>query len=425
WAPRLGIAWSPTPKAVVRLWGGLFYNRTPMLLMQPPLNSNGDVTGGFSFDFSTGNSCLPAFNSPYGGPYDIPFDSATEVAAQPGCTVVVPSSGHVTGSDIRRMATDFKNSRTFRAGPTFEYEIATDTSVSVAYVYALTTHLQRLRNFNLAPPCSGNIAGAYNTLCGMGIPVYSTSLRARDSSGNLLFPGVAANILTESSGQSRYQAFIVALTKRWSHNFQAQAFYTWSETLSHDDNERDATTRRFYDPFDADADYGRSNLDIPHNFVANAVWELPWGFQVSGILNWRSGSTIDALTFTDSLSTSLTGASARAIALIRELVGDPNATVLRSGNGDGNSAPDRPIVNGVVLERNAFRQDSFFQTDAQAAHIWRIGERHELKSFIDIINLFDNDNFITTNTGVNSSSFLRRNVALTPFNFQLGVRWSF
>jgi len=215
------------------------------------------------------------------------------------------------------------------------------------------------------------------------------------------------------------------VNKRYSRNFQLQAFYTWSRNISHDDNERDASTRRFYDVFAADADYDTSSLDIPHNFVAHAVWELPWGFQLSGIANWRSGSTIDALTFTDSISISPTGASARAIELIRALVGDPNATVFRSGNGDGNSSPDRPIVNGAVLERNAFRQDSFFQTDAQVSHNWRISERHQLKSFIDLINVFDTDNFITTQNGVNNVNFLVRNQALAPFNFQLGVRWSF
>jgi len=429
WAPRLGIAWSPTPKAVVRLWGGFFYNRTPMLLMQPPLNANGDVTGGFAFDFrrSSGapvNPCLPAFNSAYAGPYDIPFDNAGEVAAQPGCTVVVPTSGQVAGADIRRMADGFKNSRTFRAGPTFEYEILPDTSVSVSYTYAMTTHLQRLRDINLAAPCSGNIAGAYNDLCAMGIRVYSTTLRAVDSGGNLLFPGVAANVLTESSGQAKYHAFTAALNKRYSQNFQLQAFYTWSRNISHDDNERDASTRNFYDVFDADADYDVSNLDIPHNFVANGVWDLPYGFQVSSIVTWRFGSPINASAGGDSLSTTNT-VSARALRLIRERLGDPNAVVIRTGNGDGNSSPDRPVVNGVVLPRNLFRQDYFFQTDARVAKIWKFGERHQLDSFIDIINVFDNANFFTTNSSTSSSSFLVRNSAGTPFLFQLGIRYSF
>ncbi|MGH9862804.1 MAG: TonB-dependent receptor [Candidatus Acidiferrales bacterium] len=426
WAPRVGIAWNPTPRAVVRLWGGFFYSRTPMLLMQPPLNNNGDVSGGFTFDFSTGNPCLPAFTSPYAGPYDIPADSPADITALAGCTAVVPGSGQVTGADIRRMHLDFKNSRTFRTGPAFEYELTKNTTVSVSYTYAFSTHLQRLRNINLAPACSAvPLNATYDALCGMGIPVYSTSRRARDSSGNLLFPGVAANVLTESSGDARYHAVTFAVNKRWSDKFQFQTFYTWSQNKSHDDNERDASTRRFYDPFDPDADFARSNLDIPHNFVANGVWELPFGFQVSGLVNWRSGSTIDALTGTDSLSTSLTGASPEAIELIRALVGDPSATVLRSGNGDGNSSPDRPIVNGRVLERNAFRQDPVFQTDMRVAKNWRIGERHRIDSFIDMINIFDTDNFFTTDTRVNSSTFLDRNEAGTPFLFQLGVKYSF
>ncbi len=442
WAPRIGIAYNPTSKAVIRLWGGFFYSRTPMLLMQPPLNNNGDATGGFTIDVSTGNALLTGlFTSPYAGPYDIPFDTSP---------LPVPASGHVTGSDIRRMALEFKNSRTFRTGPLFEYQVTKDTTVSASYTYSFTTHLQRLRDINLAPACSvaplvvpalpdaaRRAANTYNGLCAMGILVYRTASRARDSNGNLLFPGVAANVLTESTGEARYHAFTVAVNKRWSRNFQFQAFYTWSRSESHDDNERDASTRRFYDPFDPDLDFGRSNFDIPHNFVANGVWELPHGIQLSGLLSWRSGAPIDALTGTDSICLPgpspaapndfnvCTAVSAQATELIRARVGDSNATLLRSGNGDGNSSPDRPFVNGSVLERNAFRQDTFFQTDMRVAKIWRIGERHRIHSFIDMINVFDKDNFITTNNRVNSATFLDRNVAGTPFLFQLGVKYSF
>jgi len=425
-SPRLGISWHPTKQAVVRLWSGYFFARTPMLLFSAPLTTNGDVSSGFLFDVRTGSSLMPPFPFPYGGPYLTPFDTSP---------TPVPASGTVQGSDVRAIPGNFHNSRSFRVGPSFEYELLRDLSVSVSYTYAFTTGLQRLRDINLFPPCSAQARSAtssslrptFDALCALGARIYGASTRPiRLARFTTQTP--AAFVLTESSGTSRYQAFTVAVNKRWSHNFQLQAFYTWSRTLSLDDNERDASTRRIYDVFAPNADWGRSILDVPHNFVFNGVWELPLGFQLSSIISWRSGSPIDPLTGTDSLTT--TPLSGFAADLIRQRVGDPNAVIIATGNGDGNSSSDRPLVNGRVLERNAFRQPSFFQTDLRVNKIWKFGERHRLESFIDFINLFDNDNVQTLCTHpcsstVTSAAFLEKNSAGTPFQFQLGFKYSF
>jgi hypothetical protein len=46
------------------------------------------------------------------------------------------------------------------------------------------------------------------------------------------------------------------------------------------------------DSFNRELERDYSTGDIPHVFVASAVWEIPWGFTVTGILTLQSGVPI-------------------------------------------------------------------------------------------------------------------------------------
>jgi hypothetical protein len=425
-APRIGIAWNPSRKAVVRLFSGYFFSRTPMLLFSAPMTTNGNAFG-FTLDVATGNSLMPAFTFPYRGPYLTPYDRNPSPPSN--------ATGTQNRADIRAIPPDFHNSRTFRTGPSFEYELFNDFTVSLGYTYAFTTGLERLRDQNLFSACSADARRSYTTaatqstfdsLCALGARIYGSGSVVGNRPFSLSgFSGQtpAAFVLTESSGNSRYQAVTVAVNKRWSRNLQFQGFYTWSRTLSHDDNEREASGRFFYDPLKADLDWGRSNLDVPHNFVFNGVWELPWGFQLSPLVLWRSGFPINPVVGADTIS--LATPPDVVVSLIRERIGNSSASILATGNGDGNTTTDRPLANGVVVPRNIFRQGSIFMTDMRATKIWRFGDSHRIESFIDIINLFDADNLQTTNTNVRNATFLTKNQAGAAFQFQIGLKYAF
>ena len=92
-----------------------------------------------------------------------------------------------------------------------------------------------------------------------------------------------------------YDAVSVILRKRMSHGIQADAHYTWSRT-------RDMATHsngggQTMDNYDIWRDYGPSNWDIPHRFVASYLYDVPFlkdssnaflkyvvaGWQVSGV----------------------------------------------------------------------------------------------------------------------------------------------
>lgn len=408
WAPRLGFAWNVNDKAVVRLMSGLFYSRTPMLLMSAPINENGDARKGTSLVIANcATSSIPCprpFSPPnYGGPYEIPFDRF------PG---TLPATGTIAGGDVRMIDPNFKNSRTLRIGPSFEYEILPDTSLSVQYTYTFTTHLQRLRDVNLFPATVNAASGR---------PIYSRAARP--------YPFANFVVQTESSASARYNAVTVAVNRRFNNGFQAQGFYTYGRNFGHDDNERDASARNNIDPMNLNLDWGRSNLDVRHNIVSNSVWSLPWDIQASLILTGRSGLPWNATTGSDSTTQTALSDASGVLSLFRNLIGKPNATVFLGGNGDGSQSTDRPWVDGKPLARNFFSQNWFFNSDVRLTKIVRFDDRHRLELLADFLNATNRANRFTSDTVLSNTSATfgkpgDRNV-VEPFSVQLGVKFVF
>jgi len=114
-----------------------------------------------------------------------------------------------------------------------------------------------------------------------------------------------------------------------------------------------------------------SREDIRHRGSLSATYTLPWGFQVSTLTQWRTGLPFSAFTGADS-------------------------------NKDGNFT-DKPIIGGVHLPRNSFRQPNFFQSDWRASKSFTIHERHKVVLMFDLFNLFTNRNF-TYQVSSNESS---------------------
>jgi len=110
-------------------------------------------------------------------------------------------------------------------------------------------------------------------------------------------PSPLLGVLTDA--QSFYNSFQLSVSKQYGRNFSWQAFYTFSHSI--DDASASLNVETVNDPptsqdiFDRKGDRGRSGFDIRHNFVANAVYELPFGrrghfggWQISGVASVHS-----------------------------------------------------------------------------------------------------------------------------------------
>jgi hypothetical protein len=118
--------------------------------------------------------------------------------------------------------------------------------------------------------------------------------------------------LKSSDGDSWYRALLFDLRRTWSHGFSVQSSYTWSrseDTTQASTFFSDSTngTTVAFPEFIKDYNKGPSDWDTPHNWVVNAIWDIPFarnttgfrrdmldGWQVAGISTMRSGLPLTA-----------------------------------------------------------------------------------------------------------------------------------
>lgn len=233
WQPRLGIAWNPRSRTVVRLSSGLYDAPTPALL--------------FSHLFSEDRSRVIV--------QDSAFSSASAVLI----------AGRVFTIDP-----DFRNPRSFQTAATIEQEINAKLTVSVGYARNSTWALPRLANRNLNAP----------SFDAAGMPIFST-VRPQFLIGQLL--------TYESRAHSSFDGLLATanlqLPKRSSLAFN----YTLSRTRDDHPLDTPRDVRSLLDPFDPSLDAGHSSLDARHSFNLSGVVNLPAGFKVNPILMARSG----------------------------------------------------------------------------------------------------------------------------------------
>ena len=252
WAPRLGFAWDPTGngKSVVRAGVGVFYVYSPSLLTANALLNNGVRVLDYSINCSVTTPC-PLY---------------------PNLWVVPPAKGATTGLFV--FDRGFKNTSTTKVSLGYEQELAKDLAVGVDLIYARTKNLERVRDANL-------------TLVGVtpdGRPRYSTSPRPN--------PNFGAIQTFTSDGDGEYKGVLLSIRKRFSKGFQLAASYAYGDSRDNQSNERSVSidTNSPEDANNLNWDYGPSDFDIRHSVVISGVFNLPWGFTVAPLYQWRTGA---------------------------------------------------------------------------------------------------------------------------------------
>ena len=304
--PRIGLAVDLTGdnKTVLRAGAGLFYAQTPALLLNQVFNSTGNPNVGVSFTLSASQIAAVQKVHPE---FVYPFVPNTDNAAD---SVYFSNSG-VAGlkPDASFFAPDFRNPRSFNWTLGVERQLTSAMSVAFDYVHVNTVHLERIRDANFFPP----VVGADNSAPPQQRRIFNTSSRPNPNFGRLLSQ--------ESSARSNYDGLTLSFNQRFSHHLQFLVNGTLSWNRDDDSNERNFAGITYQDAFDFQQEYSWSRDDIRRRLIASAIYDLPLGFQMSGIMTWRSGLPFTAFTNTDS-------------------------------NRDGNFT-DRPIIGGVLLPRNS------------------------------------------------------------------------
>lgn len=366
--PRVGFAWDPSNSGttVIRGYGGIYYGRTPGIILAGPLNNFRIPPGDLPISLPLG---VPAAN-PNKTVYQqlkligidlntftldklpiITIQQVTSIAAALG----LPSPDPFTGSAPILMGSDYKNPISYQAGVGVERQLMTGFTVGADFSYVHTLRLERNRDVNLPVP----------TLRSIAVDPAQRPFFGLSSGVQRPIPSLGAITIRESSAKSLYRALTLRtkFQRKWG---QVNAFYTLSKSLSDDDSERNATGFDLENAFDLHSEYGPARLDRRHQFVANPIFFLPRGFEVSSAIRVLSGRPIDAA-----------------------LGFDANQDGNNFTSGIGN-AVDRPFLGpGVPFVRNSFRNRSYRDFDLRVQKRFTFNENHRLAVSAEIFNVFN------------------------------------
>jgi hypothetical protein len=273
WQPRAGFAYRVNEKTVIRAGGGRFFTRlgvsdSVFLGGNPPFQPTANVT--------FGNADNPGGNSANSLPLTVTTQSR-----------------------------DFKNPEAWNWNFTFERELPWHSIATVGYVGRRGLHLQRESNIN--QPTVDAVAAA---------PAGTNLDDLRP------YKGYNSIRETDNVASSMYNALQVTWNHRFSSGLHAGIVYTYSKVMDDGSNQRDIIP----DTYNAHNLWGPSEFDTRHVFIANFLYELPFfkdhsrftgkllgGWQVSGLIQYQSGTPTSIGRGTDYAGVGLDGSLAGGI----------------------------------------------------------------------------------------------------------------
>ncbi|MBV9241331.1 MAG: hypothetical protein JO314_04910 [Acidobacteria bacterium] len=278
--------------------------------------------------------------------------AAISAALSNATTGSAANFGIYTNADFYGMPSDFKNPQSYQWGLGFQREIRKNLVLGVDWSQVKTVFLERHRDINLPAPSSQDVALR---------DIYVRANRPINTLGRI--------VMRESTAQSLYRGLTVRADWNTRH-FKLDAFYTWSQSFSDDDNERDASGVLYDNPLNLTTEYWYSKLDRRHQLVANPLIYLPRGFEISSGIRFRSGVPV-------------------------------NATISSTDiNGDSNFNERPYSAPGVEIKRNAFRNLPLYDMDLRVQKNFRFSESKRLILSFEIFNFLNRANMQYAGTDV-------------------------
>lgn len=290
--PRVGFAYSVTPKTVFHAGYGIYFG-APSVIDTSTLIQNAPAIDYWSIS-------NPAFGADGFHWLSNGFVHTTSTTNAPAL------------SPLNSVDPDSKNQYSEQWHASVEQQIGSADKLTVSYVGNVGVRLIGTFDINQATPGASQ-----------------TTLQARRS-----YPYFGAIKLQRSSLLSNYNS-VQATAEHRTKDLTFQFSYTYSHAL-------DETTGTIVNSYDQHADYGNSDYDIPNRFVGSVIYGLPFrgsgwlrpavqGWQVNAILNYSDGLpfSVSAGSNTLNISDGIT----------------PRATLL-PGYGNGSFPTNKRTVNG-------------------------------------------------------------------------------
>jgi hypothetical protein len=432
-APRVGLAWDPTGSAkwLVTSSYGIFYEpyytgqggplQSP--ISAPPFLQTPQVsTPNFADPFNG--------NPPINGQFSTPLTNLTLAANLP-----LPYTQDY----------DLNIQRSFGSDLLFE----------VGYVGTEGTKLPRMIEANPAIYIPGVDAD------GDPISTSSNADQRRIHSGCTLADpptscAFSSTGLITGIANSSYNALETSLRKRFSHGLSFLASYTYSKSIddSSSFNLTGSASKPLagendlaQNPFDVNAERGRSLFDARHRFVLSYQWSLPWlreghGWYQQVFGNWQVNGIVTAMTGTpftvfDGNDFSVQGSAPEISGFFSNR---PNVVAGQNPNDGPKTTsawlnpnafqritqdPNSPVQQFGSAGRNIAQGPGYTDFDFSLFKNIRLKESKELQFRAEFFNIFNHTNFNLPDSDMNSPTFNQILEAQPPRLIQFALKFAF
>lgn len=372
--PRFGFALDMTGKgdAVVRAGYGIYYGRIINSTISNAITNTGVAAGQRQVSLTPTQAGSPLYPN----------------------VLAAPPTAAGSAGDIIVFSDSFQNPLVHQMDVIFEKTIAQNTVVSVSGLLSIGNRLPTFVDTNLNRTTATRVytfnGGPFSGQT-LEVPVY-TGARPNTNFGRI----------TEirDTIDSEYFGLVFQANRRLTKGLQFQTSYTFSRALDDGQTSQTFTSPNVpLDPFNPDLEFGRSNLDIPHRFVASAVYapgtlfgvgrnssmgrNIFGGFTISPIVTIQSGRPYSAGT-----SGNASGATSQGII----------------GAGGAGRLPN--------VARNAYRLPYVFNVDLRVSRRFRLGETTNLELLAEGFNIFNRQNI--TNLGTRAYIVSGNNLNFDP-----------
>jgi hypothetical protein len=317
-SPRIGIAWTPADKWLLRGGIGRFGDRLVLASFEPALT----IDGPHGFEQVVTGSL-----------------AASGLAMTTGGTLPQPLTGIAPSTYGVQLGSWAPSSRQISMGA--ERELNANLTVSVNYLFMQGRSLPRTVNINLPPPTVLTLENAAS----LGIEAPVPQQLGRPVLGTArLNPAFDGIFQLQPTASSTYHGVTVMLNRRLANELEWSAGYTWShatDTASDFDEQPE-------NPYNLNVEAADSRYDQRHRFVASALFDLPIGeeedrqpgevpgfwtrvfsnIEMAPIFTLDSGRPLNPITGGDDARTGAFPLSARPLGLARNSVRLPAGAIL-------------------------------------------------------------------------------------------------
>jgi hypothetical protein len=325
-------------------------------------------------------------------------------------------------------AFDFKPPRVNQWNVGVQHKVWREVILDVAYVGSTSTDLLRQVQINALP---FGATFAPQNQDPTRPPAAQLGSSALPNDFLRPFKGYGNIRMWDYSGYSNYHALQTSVTRRFDAGFMFSGFYVWSKALGINSDDFAAGVPNLSKEETKRIDYSLLNYDRPHNFVLNAIYQMPTvtsrkalgiavnDWQLSGVYRWTSGRPY-------TVNFQIPGINA---ANLTGTDGNPNARIVvtcdpgRGWSGDPYRqldasclAPPQPGSNGNESARFFVRNPPINNLDLSLSKIFAVVRTVKFEFRADMFNALNHTQFTGVNNTANFASLTDRTITNLPFD---------